>query len=333
MPKAIILKEFLEWGDLSALSLEEIEAPKPDGYELLIDVEAFALNYGDLNMFTGEYTFVLDLPARVGDECAGIVREIGPKVVGFKPGDRVATMPIMFGKNGVNGEVALYDSRFCAKVPANISSMEACTVWVSYFTAYAALIEVAKIRPGDTVLITAGSSAAGVAAMQICRDIGATTVGTTRSSAKAGYLRELGYDFVVVQNSGTLSDVVLEASKGTGARIVYDPIGGTIVREYKDALGKDAVIFLYGLMDNSDTVVPMLEMVRANACLRPFSVYHYIVDDALRERGVLYVSRALSEGRLKPQVGPVYALADWRQALVDQMKKTDRRGKMVVRVK
>lgn len=66
MPKAIILKEFLEWGDLSALSLEEIEAPKPDGYELLIDVEAFALNYGDLNMFTGEYTFVLDLPARVG---------------------------------------------------------------------------------------------------------------------------------------------------------------------------------------------------------------------------------------------------------------------------
>jgi Alcohol dehydrogenase GroES-like domain len=88
---------------------------------MLIDVDAFALNYGDFELFTGDYTFTLELPARFGDECSGRIIGLGPEVTNFKIGDRVSTMPIMYGKNGVNGEVALYDSRYCAPVPDNIS--------------------------------------------------------------------------------------------------------------------------------------------------------------------------------------------------------------------
>jgi len=333
MPKALILREFRDYGDLSALDLEEIDMPVPEGHEILIEVEAFALNYGDFELFSGDYTFTLDLPARVGDECAGRVLAIGPDVDNFKPGDRVSTMPIMYGKNGVNGEVSLYDSRFCAPVPDGISSIEACTIWVAYFTAYTALIELSNIQADDVILITAGSSTAGVAAMELARMVGATTIATTRGSNKRDYLLELGYDHVIAQDSDDMSAVINKVSGGKGARIIYDPIGGQIVQDYKDALAMNAMIFLYGGIDQSETVIPETEMTRANAIIRPFSVFHFIVDDALRERGIRYINKILDAGQIKLRVGPIYDLKDWRRALDDQFNTSSRRGKMVIRVK
>jgi len=333
MPKALILREFRDYGDLSALDLEEIDMPVPEGHEVLIEVEAFALNYGDFELFSGDYTFTLDLPARVGDECSGRVLAVGPDVQNFKIGDRVSTMPIMYGKNGVNGEVSLYDSRFCAPVSDSISSVEACTIWVAYFTAYTALIELSNIQPDDVILITAGGSTAGVAAMELARLVGAKTIATTRGSNKRDYLLGLGYDHVIAQDNDDMAAVINEVTDGKGARIIYDPIGGKIVQEYKDALAMNAMIFLYGGIDQSETVIPEIEMTRANAIIRPFSVFHFITDDALRDRGIRYINALLDSGKIKPRVGPVYDLKDWRKALDDQLNTSSRRGKMVIKVR
>lgn len=330
MPKALILREFKEYGDFSALNLEDVDVPEPGEGEISIDVEAFALNYGDFELFTGEYTFRLELPSRVGDECAGTVRAIGPGVTGFKVGDRVSTMPIVYGKNGVNGEVACYDARYCAHVPDNISSVEACAVWVSYFTAYAAMIEVATVHPTDYVLITAGSSNAGYAAMEICRHIGAVTIATTRSASRKEEIRKLGYDYVIAQDSDDMSVRINEISHGRGARVIYDPVGGKIVQEYKDALGMDAIIFLYGGMDQSETIVPENEMTQKNACLLAFSIFRYITKEDIRSRGVSYIQEGLAEGRLNPRVGDVYDLKDWRVALEAQYKSEAAPGKLVI---
>lgn len=333
MSRALILREFKEYGDLSALKLEEIERPEPAADELLIDVEAFALNFGDFELYTGNYTFTLDLPARVGDECAGRVIAVGSDVENFKVGDRVSTMPAIYGKNGVNGELSVYQAKYCAHVPDNISSVEACAVWVSYFTAYAAMIEVADVKPDDYVLITAGSSTAGIAAMEICRHIGAKTIATSRTSAKRDMLLQKGYDYVIAQDADDLSASINEVTGGKGARVIYDPIGGRIVQDYKDALGQDAIIFLYGGLDQSPTILPEIEMTQKNACLRPFSVFNYIDKDDLRARGVRYVQNGLSEGWLNPQVGDVYSLNDWRKAMDDQYNSRVKQGKTVIRVK
>ncbi len=333
MPKALIVREFREYGDFSAIDLEDIEMPVPTGHEVLIDVDAFALNYGDFELFCEKYTFTLDLPARFGDECAGTVIALGPDVANFKVGDRVATMPVIYGANGVDGEVALFDSRFCAPVPDSMSSIEACTIWTAYFTAYTAMIEIADVQPDDVVLITAGSSTAGIAAMEMCRMIGATTIATTRTNAKREYLLDLGFDHVVAQDTDSMSEVVNQVSNGKGSRVIYDPIGGKIVEEYKDALAMNAIIFLYGGIDQSDTILPATEMVRTNAIMKPFSVFHYIVDDDLRSRAIPFIYDAIDKGHIKLRVGPVYDLKDWRKAFDDQYNTSDRRGKMVIRVK
>ena len=333
MPKALILSEFKEYGDLSALRLEEIETPTPAAGEVLIEVDAFALNFGDFELFTGDYTFTLDLPARVGDECAGRIVKIGPEVTGFKVGDRVSTMPAIYGKNGVNGEFALYEARYCAHVPDNITSIEACAVWVSYFTAYAAMIEVADVKHSDSVLIVAGSSTAGIAAMQICKKIGARTIATSRTGAKCEMLLELGYDHAIAQDETDIATAVNEITDGDGCRVIYDPVGGKIVQDYKGALAQDAVIFLYGGMDQSETVLPETEMTKKNACLRPFSVFNYIDKDDLRSRGVEYVQTGLAEGWLHAQVGDVYEMRDWLDAMTDQLNSKTRPGKTVINVK
>jgi len=274
--------------------------------------------------------FTMALPARFGDECAGKIDAVGPGVDRFSIGDRVSTIPWMNEGYGVDGEFAIVPADFVAHYPENLTAEEACCVWVAYLTANYAFVDISDVNKDDCVLITAGSSSAGMAAMELCRMFGAKTIATSRSNKNREFLLDIGYDHVIAQSDGDMAERIMEYSDGQGARIIYDPIGGKILQDYAKGLAKNAIIFLYGGMDPSPTVLPEIEMTQAAACLRPFSVYNHIYDQASRERGVDFVFDALSRGDLKAYVEKVYPLENFRQAFDDQLQSTSRRGKMVV---
>jgi len=330
MAKVLRLHEYKEYKDLSGIRLDEIQAPDPQEGEIRIKVDAFSLNYGDFELFADKYMFSMELPARFGDECSGEVDAIGSGVTEFKVGDKVSTMPWMNEGYGVDGEFAIVPASFAAHYPENLSPEEACCIWVAYLTAYYALFEVAEIKANDYVLITAGSSSAGMAAMEMCRMVGAKTIGTTRTNKNADFLKEVGYDHVIVQSDNNMSKSIMDFSNDKGCRIIYDPIGGAIVQEYANGLAQNAVIFLYGGMDQNPTILPEIEMTQKAACFRPFSVYNHIYEEASRERGVKFVYNALKQGYLKAHVEKVYTLENFKQAFEDQLQSTTRRGKMVI---
>ena len=145
--------------------------------------------------------------------------------------------------------------------------------------------DIAKIKPDDWVLITAASSSAGMAAMEHCKMIGAKTIGTTRNSSKKQRVLDIGFDHVIAQDEGNMSGLILEYSGGVGVRVIYDPIGGKIVQNYKDGLAQNAMIILYGGMDQSPTIVPEIEMTRKAAFFHCFSTFNHIADMASLERG------------------------------------------------
>ncbi len=330
MPKVLRLHEYKEYRDLSGIHLDEVPIVEPSEGEIRIAAAAFSLNYGDYELFTDNYMFSMDLPARFGDECAGIVDAIGPGVTEFKLGDKVSTMPWMNAGYGVNGEFAIVPARFTAHYPDNLSPEEACCIWVAYLTCYYALFEISNVRAADYVLITAGTSSAGMAAMEMCKMVGAKTIGTSRTNKNRDFMLEVGYDHVIAQSDNNMSDSIMGFSKGQGVRIIYDPIGGAILQDYAAGLAQNAIIFLYGGMDQSPTILPEIEMTQKAACLRPFSVYNHIYEKESRDRGVKFVYNALARGDLKAHVEKVYPLENFRQAFEDQLNSTTRRGKMVV---
>lgn len=330
MAKVLMLNEYKEYGDLSGISLEDVSLPEPGPGEVRISVDAFSLNYGDFELFADKYTFSLDLPARIGDECAGVVDAIGPGVSTFKVGDRVSSLPWMYGKYGVNGEFAICPAKYVAHYPDNLSPEEACCIWVAYLTCYFALIEIADVSEDDYALITAASSSAGMAAMELCRMKGAKTIGTSRTSAKRQFLLDIGFDHVIAQDEDNLAKEVMQFSGGKGARAIYDPIGGKIVQDYATALAQDAIIFLYGGMDQNPTILPEIEMTQKAACLRPFSLFNHMNEKDSIQRGVQYIYEALERGDIKSYVEKTYPLEAYKQAMQDQFTSTTRRGKLVI---
>ena len=141
---------------------------------------------------SGHYLEQPKFPARLGYEAAGIVESIGAGVEGLAVGDAVSTAPA-FSQNqyGVYGELAVVPATAVMEHPPSLSWQQAAAVWMQYLTAYGALIGIADIKAGETVLIPAASSSVGIAASQIANMIGAIPL-APRAAKPSGAPHGLG---------------------------------------------------------------------------------------------------------------------------------------------
>jgi len=332
MAKVLRLHEYTGVG---GIRLDDIPVSEPGQNEVRINVDAFSLNYGDFELFENKYVFSMDLPARFGDECAGVIDAIGPGVSGFKVGDKVCTLPWMNEGYGVNGAFAIVPADFVARYPDNLSVEEACSVWVAYMTAYFALFDISKIKAGDHVLITAASSSSGLAAMEICKMVGAYTIGTSRTHNNDEFLLDAGFDHVIAQSDyemgdGKMASTIMELTAGKGVNVAYDPIGGPILRDYAYALAQNPQVIIYGNMDPRPTVLPEIVLTQKRAFIRSYSVYQFIYAKEAREQGIRFCYDALKSGKLKAYFEKVFPIEDFRQAFEHQKSASTRRGKILI---
>ena len=189
---------FHETGGPEVLQIENLEVPPPGKGEVQISVKALGLNRAESMFRSGQYLEDPKLPARLGYEAAGTVSAVGPGVEGFKVGDAVSTIPAFsLNQYGLYGELANAPAHAVTHHPASLSWAEAAAVWMQYLTAYGALIDIARLGKGDTVLIPAASSSVGLAAIQIANRVGAAPVALTRGGSKRQALIDSGAAHVV----------------------------------------------------------------------------------------------------------------------------------------
>lgn len=139
-----------------------------------MDVAAVGLNRAESMYFRGEYYQQPEFPAGLGYEAVGRVTAVGPGVYPALVGKRIGTIPgysMIYYQ--VLGEKAIVPAHELAPIPPNLSDVEGAAVWMQYATAYGALVELGRIRPGEFVLMTAASSSVGLAAIQIAKAEGA----------------------------------------------------------------------------------------------------------------------------------------------------------------
>jgi NADPH:quinone reductase len=206
-----------------ALKLAEVEAPRPEPGELVIEVEAAALNFFDILLCRGEYQESPELPFTPGGEVSGTVHEAGG---GMQAGQHViATPPLPRG--GYADRVAVPESSVFP-IPDSMPFDKAAALPITYQTAHVALRHRAQLEPGETVLVHAGAGGVGSAAIQIAKAAGATVIATAGGSEKVEVCEKLGAEIAIDYREENFVEVVKEATEGRGADVIFDPVGGDV---------------------------------------------------------------------------------------------------------
>lgn len=320
-----------ELGELNVLNMENITMEDPINDEVLFKVDAFALNRADVLYYQGYHTTKPVFPSRIGSEATGEVVKIGDKVTQFKIGDIVTSIPFNTSKYGVQGEYAVVPQDYLSKAPENLTTEEACSIWMQYSTAYFALFHVGSVKKDDYVFIPAISSSAGYGCFELARDAGAIAIGSTRTAVKKEELKQLGINHLIITNEENVEKRLLELSNGKGVSFVYDPVAGAFCNEYLEALSRGAVIIIYGLLDPNPTLFPLVPLIRKKAIMDAYSQFNHVEDiDKLNECKT-YVLDRIIKGALKPVVSKVFDFKDYKKAY-EYMLSNEQIGKIVVRI-
>lgn len=273
-------------------------------------MEAIGLNRSETIYRAGAYVVPPKLPSPMGYEAAGIVEALGAGVEGFKPGERVCVLPsYRLGEYGVYAEKAIVPARSVIAAPPKLSAVEAASIWMQYFTAFA-IVEVAHVGIGDYVLIPAASSSVGLAAIQLANWAGAVPIAATRHSAKAAALEAQGAKHVVATAESDLVAEVMRITGGKGARVVFDPVGGPFVEQLANAMAEDGILFIYGSLSGQPTPYPHWPAALKSLSLRGW-VASYIWNKPHRfARAREIILAGLAQGHLKPVISKTFALRD-----------------------
>ncbi len=192
--KAFILDRY---GKKQALRFGDMPEPVPGPDDVVVEVDAAGLNLLDAKLRDGEFKPILPYktPFVLGHDLAGTVLKVGAKVRRFKPGDAVYARP-RDGQIGTFAErISVKESDLALK-PVNLTMAEAASIPLVGLTAWQVLVDRAHLRPGQKVLIHAGSGGVGTIAIQLAKHLGAT-VATTASAGNAAMLKALGADVVI----------------------------------------------------------------------------------------------------------------------------------------
>ena len=212
--------QFHEKGGLKVLKLEEVTLLSVAENDVRFRVHAIGLNRAESMYRKGAYLQDYTWPSRVGYEASGVVEAIGKNVTGFAPGEAVRVVPrnIRMATYGTYGEVADMPANRLARNPDWLLHTDAAAPWIQYGTAYVGIVEIAKLKAGETVMTNAPPSGVGIAAIQIAKMVCAKPVAITTSPEKSTVLLDLGADAVFSPTDAELPKKIDHLSGGFVAR-------------------------------------------------------------------------------------------------------------------
>ena len=307
MPKAIRIHRA---GGPEVLQWEEVEVPPPGEGEVQLRHTAVGLNYIDVYDRTGLYP--MPMPAVLGREAAGVVTAVGPRVRGWRPGDRVAYVHTVPGS--YSEQRNLPASRL-VKVPRSVSDEQAAALMLKGLTAEYLLRRTCRVQRGDWILVHAAVGGVGLILCQWARALGARVIGVVGSEAKVAMARRNGCRHVLVAGRGPLPAAIKEITRGAGVRVVYDSVGKDTFMESLDCLAPRGMMVTYGNASGPAPAISPLELSKRGSLFltRP-SLFSYIAERAELDAAARTLFAALAAGKFRLRIGQRYPLADAAQA-------------------
>jgi NADPH2:quinone reductase len=293
-------------GGPDVLQWEEHPLPAPEAGEIRVRHRAVGVNYIDIYHRTGAYP--LPLPSGIGVEGAGVVEAVGEGVAHFAPGDRVVYAG---GPPGAYATERLLPAARAVKLPDTISDETAAALFFKGLTAEYLVRRCHAVKPGEVVLLHAAAGGVGTLMSQWLRHLGATTIGTVSSEAKAQHARAHGCTHTIDYRREDIVARVREITGGRGVDVVYDSVGRDTFSASLQCLRTRGLLVSFGIASGP---VPPLDVAELGArgglfVTRP-SIAHYTATREELDGGARALFGALASGVLQAEPPAIHPLRD-----------------------
>jgi len=316
-------------GGAEKLKIGEVLKPEPKENEILVKVEATALNRADILQREGKYPPPKGASNIIGLEMAGTIVDVGSNANDWKTGDKV------FGliPGGGYGEYAVINKDMAMKIPNSLKSYEATAIPEVFLTAYQATLWYGKLTKGKSILIHAGASGVGTAAIQIAREIGAH-IYVTASDAKQQSCINLGAEKAINYKTQDFEKEILNLTDNKGVDVIIDFIMGPYFQQNINSLSTDGRLVILatlggGKVENLDMRKILIKRLT-------------IIGSTLRSRSLDYQIKLTNEfkehslekfesGKFKPVIDKIF---DWKDVSEAHkyMEQNKNIGKIVLKI-
>jgi len=212
-----------------ALEVQTVEVGEPGTNQVRIAVEAFCLDFNDIDTIRGRYGLLkFEPPFVVGMAAAGRVDAAGPGCEALLGRRVVGTTA---GVQGGYASAALLDGATLQRIPTWLSAAEGVAMYFPFLVSYLALRVRGRVAPGEVVLVHAAAGGVGSAAVQLAKAFGATVIGTAGTDKKVDFCRSLGADYGVNYRSEDFVAFIDDVTNGRGVDLAFDTVGGAVTTE------------------------------------------------------------------------------------------------------
>ena len=313
--KAVLCKN---WGPPDALVVEDLPSPKPGKGQISVSVKASGVNFPDALVIQNKYQFKPELPFSPGSEIAGVVRQIGEGVKGFKPGDRVMALI----RSGGYAEEVVVDEALVAPIPAGIDFTVAASFGLVYATAYHALKDRAAIRAGETLLVLGAAGGVGLAAVELGKLLGARVIACASSDDKLETCKRHGAQAAINYEREDLREALKRLSGGDGVDVAFDPVGGKYSEPAVRSMAWKGRYLVVGFAAGEIPKIPLnLALLKGCSIVGVFWGEFARRERALNVANLKELTGWLSAGKIKPLVSATYPLERAADALNDLMNR------------
>ena len=325
--KAIIVEKP---GGPEALKWQETADPAYQPDELLVRVHATGINRADLLQRRGLYPPPPGASPILGMEMAGEILEVGANCGSrWRPGQRV--MALLAG--GGYAEKVAFPAAHAMALPDNLSFEEGAAIPEAFLTAYLNLFILGELKPGQTVLVHAGGSGVGTAAIQLAREAGATVFVTAGSTDKLERCRELGATGLINYKTDKFLDKVKEWTKGQGVNLILDFIGADYFADNLSSLALYGKLVLIGQLSGSKTELDLGLVMRQRLRITGTTLRPRTTEEKadLTQKVIDFALPRFADGRIRPVIDTVFPISQAVEAH-RYMETNQNFGKIVLKI-
>ncbi len=294
---------YYENGTPDVLKYEDVPDPVMGPGDVLIRVEAVSIEGGDtLNRLGGP---LVTRPHIVGYQAGGTIIDAGDQVTTLKRGQRVVTVNAF----GSHAELRVVNARTAWAVPDGLDILAASAIPVPFGTAHECLFEFGRLKAGETVLVQAGASAVGLAAIQLAKQAGATVIATASSEERLARLKAFGLDYGIDYAKQDVAQEIMKLTDNKGVNLVVDPVGGATLPSSLASLGYRGRISLVGNAGREPQKVDVGSLMGGNRSLNGVFLGAEIATDRVNDN----IQRLIGEvaaGRLTAVIDRTFPLSE-----------------------
>ena len=299
------------WGEVETLTVEDVAPPQPGPGEVLIAVQATAVNYADALLVAGRYQTRPALPFSPGLETAGVVTRCGEGVTRFTPGDRVMAI-LPYG--GLAKQVAASAAETFV-MPDGMRFEEAGAFPIAYISSAVALRWQGRLAAGETLLVLGAAGGVGLTAVEIGKAMGARVIAAASSAEKLAVAQAHGADALINYTTEPLTERVMALTHDAGVDVCFDPVGGTLFDAALSSLGWGGRILLIGFVGGVPQIPAHRLLVKHRAALgSSLRYFRWHAPEKLRT-SVTELLQWYQEGKLIPCITQCFPLERSSEAI------------------